>query len=357
MTMKHLLLSLTLAAGPLGLRAADAVTTPAAALPAGKPVIKVIAKVGAEIITDFDVEEAVRVVEANMSPAERNSDEGQKKLKETRAKVLDRMIEEKLVVLAAKDGPDGFKEASDAGKAPANPYLPAGTEVEEEMEKLFDQTRKRFASEDEFEAALKAEKQTVPEFRNHLRDRLRDQMTFSRMLKVKERDFQPSLRVSDEEIQKFYDDNKGRFAQGAQVDLRHILFKADQEALARSVLEKLKKAKDLKKAFIDAARADSQDEATRDQGGRLGWIEKGQSWPELENAAFAAKENEVVGPVKTDAGWHLLMVEGHKDGAQRSLEEVKGNAKNLIYQEKVQKRTEEWIEDLKRKYYVERSDS
>lgn len=348
MMLKNAILSLLLAAGPQGLHAADAVA---------KPVIKVVAKVGAEIVTDFDVDQAVKVVEMNMSPAERASDEGQKKLKETRARVLDRMVEEKLVVLAAKDGPEGYKEAAEAGKAPSNPYLPAGTEVEEEMEKLFDETRKRFASQEQFEAALKAEKQSIPEFRNHLRERLKDQMTFSRMLKVKERDFQPSLRVSDEEIQKFYEDNKGRFAQGAQVNLRHILFKADQEALARSVMEKLKKAKDLKKAFVDAARANSQDEPTRDQGGRLGWIEKGQSWAELETAAFAAAENEVVGPVKTDAGWHLLLVEGHKDGAQRSLDEVKTNAKNLIYQQKVQKRTEEWIEDLKRKYYVERTDS
>jgi parvulin-like peptidyl-prolyl isomerase len=82
---------------------------------------------------------------------------------------------------------------------------------------------------------------------------------------------------------------------------------------------------------------------------------KGFSFSSAETtAAFAAAENEVVGPVKTDAGWHLLLVEGHKEGAQRSLDEVKTNAKNLIYQQKVQKRTEEWIEDLKRKYYVER---
>jgi parvulin-like peptidyl-prolyl isomerase len=323
----------------------------------GTSVVKIAAKVGSEIVTDVDVEQAVKVLEMSMTPAERGSDEGQKKLKEARARVLDRMVEEKLVVLAAKEGPEGFKEAQEGGKAITNPYLPAGTEIEDEMERVFDETRKRFSSEDEFEAALKVEKQSVPEFRNRLRDRLRDQMTYSRMLKVKERDFQASLRVSDEEIAKFYEENKSRFAQGAQVNLRHILFKSDQEGLARGVLEKLKKAKDIKKAFIEAARANSQDEPTRDQGGLLGWIEKGQSWTELETAAFAAADNQVAGPVKTEAGWHLLLVEGHREGSQRPLDEVKANAKNIIYQQKVQKRTQEWIEDLKHKYYVERSDS
>jgi parvulin-like peptidyl-prolyl isomerase len=331
---------------PLAARADDSAFT-----------VKAVAKVGSEIITNLDVDDAVKVVELNMSPDERNSDEGKKKLEEARKRVLDRMIDEKLVVLAAKDGPDGFKEAQDGGKAVTNPYLPAGTDIEDEMEKLFDETRKRFPSQEDFEAALKAEKETIPEFRNHLRDRLRDQLTFSRMLKVKERDFQPSLHVSDEEVEKYYEDHKDQFAQGPQVDLRHILFKNDQEALARGVLEKLKKAKDIKAAFIDAAKANSQDEPTRDLGGRLGWIEKGQSWPELEAAAFAAKDNEVAGPVHTDAGWHLLLVEGHKDGAQRSLDDVKASAKNMVYQEKKDKRIQEWIEDLKHKYYVERSDS
>ena len=349
MSKKNLLALMLVCSASLAMAAAPAVES--------KSVVKIIAKVGGEIITDFDVNEAVRVIELNMSPAERVSPEGQKKLKEARTRVLDRMIEEKLVVLAAKEGPEGFKEAVDGGKASANPYLPAGTEIEDEMEKMFDETRKRFGSSDEFEKALRAEKQSIPEFRNRLRDRLRDQLTFSRMLKVKERDFQPSLRVSDEDVAKYYEENKARFAQGEQVSLRHILFKSDQEGQAHALLEKLKKAKDVKQAFIDAARANSQDEPTRDQGGRLGWIEKGQSWPELENAAFAAKDNELVGPVKTDAGWHLLFVEGHKEGSQRSLDDVKTNAKNLLYQEKVQKRTQEWVEDLKRKYYVERTDS
>ena len=109
-----------------------------------------------------------------------------------------------------------------------------------------------------------------------------------------------------------------------------------------------------KQAFIDMARKVSADEPTRDQGGRLGWIEKGQSWPELEAAAFATGDNALAGPVKTDAGWHLLYVEGHQTGKQRSFDEVKANVRNVLYQQKVQKRLKEWVEDLKAKYYVER---
>jgi foldase protein PrsA len=319
--------------------------------------IGIAAKVGGDIITDSDIDQAVKVLELSMSPEDRNSAEGKKKLADARTRVLDRMIEEKLVVLAAKDGPPGYKEAAEQGKAPSNPFLPQGTEIEEEMEKLFDQTRERFGSQDAFEEALKAERTSIPEFRNRLRERVRDQMTYARMAKFKEQEFRGSMRVSDEELRKFYEDNKARFAQGDQVRLRHILFPESDKAQADAALAELKKAKDVKAAFIALAKKRSADAPTRDQGGLLGWIEKGQSWPELEEAAFAAKDGSLAGPVKTEAGWHLLYVEGHQKGKERGFEDVKANIRNLIYQDKNQKRFQEWVDELKHKYYVERKEA
>lgn len=327
-----------------------------AATASAAPLIEVAAKVGNDIITTADLDQAVKVMEAAMSPEERVSVEGRKQLNEARSRVLDRMIEEKLVVLAAKEGPPGFKEAAAAGRAPSNPYLPAGTEIEEEMERLFDQTRRSFGRQDDFEAALRAERVSIPEFRNRLRERVRDQMTFSRMAKIKEQEFRGSLRVSDEEMLAFYDENKARFAQGDQVQLRHILFPAGSEAQARSVLAELRQSSDVKAAFIAAARRHSADEPTREQGGNLGWIEKGQSWPELEAPAFGAKANSLVGPVRSEAGVHLLLVEGHQRGKARGFEEVKPNVRNLIYQQKNQRRLAEWVDELKRKYYIERKE-
>ena len=79
-------------------------------------------------------------------------------------------------------------------------------------------------------------------------------------------------------------------------------------------------------------------------------------WPELEKAAFASPDNALAGPVKTDAGWHLLYVEGHQSGKARSFDEVKANARNQVYQEKLKARRDDWVEELKTKYYVERHD-
>jgi parvulin-like peptidyl-prolyl isomerase len=323
---------------------------------AAAPLIDVAAKVGGDIITTADLDQAVEVLKAQMSPEERNSAEGKKKLDEARGRVLDRMIEEKLVVLAAKDGPPGFKEAADQGKAPSNPFLPAGSDIEAEMEKLFDEARGRFKNQDDFEEALKSERTSIPEFRNRLRERVRDQMTYSRMAKFKEQEFRSSMRVGEDEMLAFYNENKERFAQGEQVKLRHILFPAGSEAQAKSVLAELKKASNVKDAFIAAARKYSADAPTKDQGGNLDWIEKGQSWPEIEDAAFKAKDGSLLGPIKSDAGLHLLYVEGHQSGKAHSFDDVKANVRNLLYQQKNQKRLAEWVDELKRKYYVERKE-
>jgi parvulin-like peptidyl-prolyl isomerase len=174
------------------------------------------------------------------------------------------------------------------------------------------------------------------------------------MQKIKEQEFRPSLHVTDDEAKQYYDDNKERFFQGPRVNIRHILLPLADEGRAKSLLAQLKRAKDPKQAFIDLARKVSADEPTRDQGGRLGWIEKGQSWPEIETVAFASPDNSLAGPVKTQAGWHLLFIEGHQPGKQQGFEDVKKNATNLVYQEKVQKRLDDWIAELKTKYYVER---
>lgn len=320
------------------------------------PHIMVAARVGDDIITTADIDDAVQAVSQAMTPQELSSPEGKQKLAEARKSVLDHMIEQKLVILAAKDGPEGYADAAKDNKTIKNPYLPEDTEVETEMEKLFDQTRQRFADQDAFEAALGKEHVSVPEYRNRLRDKVRDEMTYDRMEKIKEQEFRPSLRVTDEESKAYYDANKAEFFQGPQVELRHILFPAADEARARRFLAELKAkaAKDQKQAFIDLARKVSADEPTRDQGGLLGWIEKGQSWPELEAAAFAAKDESLAGPVKTQAGWHLLYIEGHRPGKQLDFDEVKKNVANVVYQDKVHKRLADWLHDLKTKYYVER---
>ncbi|MES2200878.1 MAG: peptidyl-prolyl cis-trans isomerase [candidate division FCPU426 bacterium] len=334
----------------------------AASSPSATPeaLVSIAAKVGSQIVTNVEVEQAIKALEASMSVAELASAEGKKKLSDARKKVLDRMVQEKLVILAAEKGPEGYKEAVDRGTAPANPYLPSSIEVEEELDKAYDEARNRYGSQSEFEAQLKAERLSVSEFRSHLRERLREQMTFDRMLMSKKKEFQPSLRVSEEEALAFYQEHKASFAVGSQVNLRHILYKPSETAKAEAAVASLKglSGPRLRDAFANLAKKDSKDDLSAGKGGRLGWIEKGGlRWSEVESRAFSLKPGELAGPIRSADGLHVILVEEQKAGEQKNYDEVKAQVRNLVYGGKVNKRIEDWIEELKREFYVERNDS
>ena len=89
------------------------------------------------------------------------------------------------------------------------------------------------------------------------------------------------------------------------VNAAHILVNSEKDAqniLAR--LEKGEKFEDLAKRFSKCP--------SKSKGGNLGWFGKGDMVKEFEDAAFAANKGEVVGPVKTQFGYHLILVKDLK---------------------------------------------
>ena len=94
------------------------------------------------------------------------------------------------------------------------------------------------------------------------------------------------------------------------VKARHILFPAGQEARARQVQQQIQSGE---LSFAEAARRFSVDESNKNEGGALGWFGRGRMVGEFEEAAFAAPEGQVVGPVVTQFGVHLLEVQDRTD--------------------------------------------
>ena len=86
-----------------------------------------------------------------------------------------------------------------------------------------------------------------------------------------------------------------------EINAAHILVK--EKSKAEELLAMTRSGQD----FATLARTNSECPSARD-GGNLGWFGRGQMVKEFEEAAFKGNKGDVVGPVKTQFGWHLIKI-------------------------------------------------
>ncbi|TWH15208.1 peptidyl-prolyl cis-trans isomerase D [Pseudoxanthomonas taiwanensis J19] len=124
-----------------------------------------------------------------------------------------------------------------------------------------------------------------------------------------------------------YEEEKLRFGEPERRLASHILVRVpeggDAAAAERKAAELARQAAAPGADFAALAREHSEDPGSRDAGGDLGWVERGTMVAPFEEALFAMQAGEVRGPVKTDFGWHVLQLREVKEGAARPFEEVR----------------------------------
>ena len=122
-----------------------------------------------------------------------------------------------------------------------------------------------------------------------------------------------------------YLSDRAKYMLPEQVDVWHMLFRADKrskaEALAAAEAARAKLAAGAN--FSTLAREVSEDPSVKTNGGRLSWISRGSTDPAFEQAAFALKnKGDLSEPVESSFGYHLIRLEGRKAARQPSFEEV-----------------------------------
>ena len=150
----------------------------------------------------------------------------------------------------------------------------------------------------------------------------------------------PGMQVSEDEAKKYYSENASKFQGDEQRRASHILIgfggKTDP-ASKKAALEKaqtvLAEAKKNPQKFEELARKYSQDPGSAEKGGDLGAVGRGQTEPEFEAAAFALKEGEVSGVVKTQYGYHILKGGPHATTVQ-PFEDVKDKLREMLAKQK-----------------------
>ena len=143
--------------------------------------------------------------------------------------------------------------------------------------------------------------------------------------------------IKDDEIKKYYEENTA-----GDISAKHILIKVDAEAengltddeakkKANDIIKKLKDGED----FAKLAKENSDDTGSKENGGDLGYFNKGEMVKEFEEAAYNLKVNEYTKePVKTSYGYHIILKTGEKD--KPKLKDVKENIIETIMQERLE---------------------
>jgi parvulin-like peptidyl-prolyl isomerase len=228
--------------------------------------------------------------------------------------------------------------------AEENNITASDKEVDQEIEKIKkqvgDQARSSgqdLSNQEAYEQALKQNNITEEELRDQLRDNLPVQ-------KVQEK-VAGNAEPTDEEIQKYYEQNKeAQFTTPEQRCVRHILFNKDQKQKAEDVKKQLEDGAD----FAKLAKEYSQDPGSAEKGGDLGCLGKGETVPPFEEAAFGAKEGEIIGPFKTQFGYHILEVTDTKPKQTRPLSEVEPQIRSQLASEEQSKAFSKWLEEQKK---------
>jgi foldase protein PrsA len=154
-------------------------------------------------------------------------------------------------------------------------------------------------------------------------------------------------KVTDQQIEEYYNENKERFAQPETRDLLVVLNpkKAEAEA-ARAALED-------GDSWESVAKEYSTDDASKAQGGKLPNVTKGQQEAEFDKAIFEAEKGEIVGPVKTQFGYYVFEVQKVTPAKQQSLAEVEETIKNLLTSQNQQEALNDFVEEFQESYREE----
>ena len=144
---------------------------------------------------------------------------------------------------------------------------------------------------------------------------------------------------TQKEISKFFTDNKEKFTTPETVHVRHILVTIDAKDDEKTKAEKKAKIANLRKQVVDGAAfaevaKNNSDCPSKDNGGDLGEIKRGQTVKPFEDAAFAQEINAIGPVVTTEYGHHIIQVLGRNPGKIVKLEEVKDQIALYLEQQK-----------------------
>ncbi len=258
---------------------------------------RIAAIVGDSVIPMSRVEEELNVYRQQGGQVPEDAEQRNALLRQ----ILDNLINQQLILQAAlRDTTIAVSEQ----------------EVLSAVDRAYREVRDQFGSELEFRRQLETSNFGTPEeYRRWLADQQRTELLRNQLMqRMREQGDLTPLAPTEAELRAFYEQaRQQQQRRPATVSFRQIVLRVEPDsaaldstrALADSLVVELRDGAD----FAVAARRFSQDPGSREQGGELGWVRRGNFVPQFEAMAFRLRPGQISQPVLTVFGYHVIEVE------------------------------------------------
>ena len=260
--------------------------------------------------------------------------ERERRIAKLTSQVLDEMVNEELIV-----------QAAEAAKIEIE-----SSEVQAALDEIKQQNNLDDAG---LAAALAGQGYTMANYRQEMRRQLLRYRAVNQLVA-------PKVQVTDEDVRARYDQMARRTEQVQAVKLAHMLFKLPEHATEQQIADakdKASKAITRVKAgedFAKVAATESDDDSTKATGGELGWFQRGSmANPAWEPIVFAMEKGDVRGPVTGPQGFHVFQVTEVKRSDLKPFPDMKDQLQRELRRREMDKQTQTWIEELRKKAYID----
>ncbi len=302
--------------------------------------MKIVAVVNDEVITQTELDRALAPVYLQLRDS-MQPEEMAAKAKEIKEKVLQQLIEERLMLQEARN-PKPVEVSK--GKIGTPPPV---TVSDVEMEELVKQAAARFETPEAFHLALSEQGITLED----LKSRYRDEITVQKLIG---REIHSRVSVSPAEVTAYYRSHPQEFQTPAAVQVALILIKpqsSQDNSRAAGQVQDLYRQLTQGADFYELAKRYS-DGPNAAMGGRIGFLDQGKGRKEIDGVLFKLKAGEVSPVIQTPIGFHVFRIESIRSSRQAQLEEAKNQIQDRLFQQKSTARYKEWIAKLKMDAYI-----
>lgn len=293
---------------------------------------RVVAVVNDSVILQSELDARLAPVRAE---AEQIADpqERARRLAKLSSQVLDEMVNDELIVQAAAD---------------------AKIEVDSsEVQAALDEIKANNKLDDAgLQQALAAQGYTLDAYKADLKRQLLRLRAVNQLVA-------PKVTVTDEDVRARYDELARRSASVSAVRLSHILIKLPDHPTEQELAAAKEKAAQAiarvknGESFADVAKQVSEDPSTAPTGGELGWFERGSINPDWETIVFSMDKGDVRGPVMGKDGLHVFYVSDIKKSDLKPFPEMKEQLQRELRRRAIDKATEQWLDELRKKAYID----